>query len=186
MVRTAGASATTQSRADALRLENAARENFQFIWRCLRRFGVQPDHAVDDAVQRVFEIAATRVDIIRVGHERAFLFKTAVLVAKERRRAQANPRELLDVERLANEADPGADPERSLDEQRNRALLDWVLDKMPADLRDAFVLHELEGLAMHEIARLLEIPAGTVASRLRRAREHFQKTAQLLRARLGR
>jgi RNA polymerase sigma-70 factor (ECF subfamily) len=40
-----------------------------------------------------------------------------------------------------------------------------------------FVLYELEELTMIEIARTLELPAGTVASRLRRAREVFEQRA---------
>ena len=52
---------TSAAGSDArLRLEQAARRDFQFIWRCIRRFGIQSNHAVDDAVQRVFEVAAAR------------------------------------------------------------------------------------------------------------------------------
>ncbi len=46
-----------------------------------------------------------------------------------------------------------------------------------------FVLYELEGLKMADIAGLLEIPPGTVASRLRRAREEFHAQARGLRKR---
>ena len=51
---------------------------------------------------------------------------------------------------------------------------------MTQDLRTAFVLFELEGLSVPEIAEVVKIPTGTVASRLRRAREQFG--AALLRA----
>jgi RNA polymerase sigma-70 factor (ECF subfamily) len=69
-----------------------------------------------------------------------------------------------------------------LEQKRLREMLDGVLDSMPADLRAVFVLTELEGLSAREIAELLEVPPGTVASRLRRAREAFtQATASLKR-----
>jgi RNA polymerase sigma-70 factor (ECF subfamily) len=42
-------------------------------------------------------------------------------------------------------------------------------------LRTVFVLHEFEELNMSEIASVLEIPRGTVASRLRRARQEFRE-----------
>ena len=45
---------------------------------------------------------------------------------------------------------------------------------MDAPLREVFVLFEIEGLKMHEIADVVGIPAGTVASRLRRARNVFR------------
>ena len=48
-----------------------------------------------------------------------------------------------------------------------------------------FVLFELEELSMAEIAQVLELPPGTVASRLRRARETFHREAKRARARAG-
>jgi RNA polymerase sigma-70 factor (ECF subfamily) len=44
-------------------------------------------------------------------------------------------------------------------------------------------LFELEGLRTREIAELLEVPTGTVASRLRRARDAFHERAEQLRRR---
>jgi RNA polymerase sigma-70 factor (ECF subfamily) len=55
------------------------------------------------------------------------------------------------------------------------------------DLRVVFTLHELEEMSMSEIAELVGIPAGTVASRLRRARQDFEAiVARLSRGRAGR
>jgi RNA polymerase sigma-70 factor, ECF subfamily len=47
------------------------------------------------------------------------------------------------------------------------------------------VLYELEGLSSPEIAELLRIPVGTVASRLRRAREAFEVEVARLKAELA-
>jgi RNA polymerase sigma-70 factor (ECF subfamily) len=161
-------------------LERAARESFQFIWRCLRRFGVRPDDAVDDAAQRVFEIAAMKREVIQPGHERAFFFRTALHVAQETRRRVRRQREVISQEMVEAQVDASTNPEESLERQRWREVLDALLDDLPLELRAVFVLYELEGLTMAEIARLLELPAGTVASRLRRAREEFHAQAQRL------
>jgi RNA polymerase sigma-70 factor (ECF subfamily) len=168
---------------DPARLERAARESFQFIWRGLRRFGVRPDHAVDDAAQRVFEIAARKRGAIVPGHERAFFFRTALFVAAEIRRQAARHKECLDEARVQAEADPESGPERLLDRRRWRTVLDTLLEDLSLELRTVFVLYELEGLNMAEIAQLLELPPGTVASRLRRAREGFHTQARRLRGR---
>ncbi len=168
---------------DSARLERAARQSFQFIWRCLRRFGVRPDHAVDDAAQRVFEIAARKRQSIAPGHERAFFFRTALFVAAEVRRSAARSREFLDDAVVDAEIDPAHGPDGLLDRRRWRAVLDTLLEQLPLELRTVFVLYELEGLKLVEIAQLLELPAGTVASRLRRAREEFHLQARSLRAR---
>jgi RNA polymerase sigma-70 factor (ECF subfamily) len=169
--------------ADRERLTALTTDNFQFIWRSLRRLGLRDD-LVDDAAQQVFEIAARKLDRIEPGRERAFVFKTALWVATEQRRTAARSRRIVDG------ADPDAlpasqpDPEVAAGLLERRRLLDEVLDAMPLDLRTVFVLFELEGLATDEIAELVGIPVGTAASRLRRGREEFQATARRLRARM--
>jgi RNA polymerase sigma-70 factor (ECF subfamily) len=61
-----------------------------------------------------------------------------------------------------------------------RQLLDRVLDRMDESLRVVFVLYEFEEMNMSEIADVLEIPRGTVASRLRRARGDFRERVAAL------
>jgi RNA polymerase sigma-70 factor (ECF subfamily) len=138
--------------------------------RVLRRLGV-PAGDVDDAVQKVFLTLANRLADVEVGAERAFLYRTALHVAQHARRTLARRREAPPVDDVVSAA---LTPEELVDRQRAAALLERVLDAMPDDLREPFVLHEVEELSMAEIAALLEVPPGTVASRLRRAREEFQ------------
>jgi RNA polymerase sigma-70 factor (ECF subfamily) len=59
-------------------------------------------------------------------------------------------------------------------------MLDGVLEQMDDDLRTVFVLYEFEDLSMAEIAEVIAIPRGTVASRLRRAREDFRERVRVL------
>jgi RNA polymerase sigma-70 factor (ECF subfamily) len=160
-----------------------AAENFQFIWRSLRRLGVPPT-AVDDAAQQVFEVASRRLTEIEGGRERAFLFKTAIFVAAEARRAAARRRTHEGGDVLDGVLDGRPNPEEATEWSKKRALLDAVLDAMSEDTRTVFVLFELEELPLVEIAELLEVPRGTVASRLRRAREEFQTEVKRMRARL--
>jgi RNA polymerase sigma-70 factor, ECF subfamily len=167
----------------AERLAAMAAHNFQFIWRSLRRLGVVAP-AVDDAAQQVFEVASRRLGEIEPGRERAFLFKTAIFVASEARRAEVRRRSHETGEVLDQVLDGRPSPEEVADWVRKRALLDAVLDAMPEDTRTVFVLFELEQLPLAEIAELLEIPRGTAGSRLRRAREEFQLEVKRLRARL--
>jgi RNA polymerase sigma-70 factor, ECF subfamily len=60
------------------------------------------------------------------------------------------------------------------EEQADLQLCDLALSKVNPELAEVFVLYEIEGLSSPEIAALLEIPLGSVASRLRRAREQFR------------
>jgi RNA polymerase sigma-70 factor (ECF subfamily) len=164
------------------RLRAIVRDNYAFLWRSLRRLGVaQAD--LDDAAQRVLGVLARRVTDVADGSERAFLFQTALRVAREVRRAHRRDRVALDPERVNAAADPAPLADEALAKAEARALLDEVLDAMPLDVRAVFVLFELEQLTTGEIAALLGLPAGTVSSRLRRGREEFEAIARRLRAR---
>jgi RNA polymerase sigma-70 factor (ECF subfamily) len=172
------------ARADAGRLRQLLARHYRDVWRVLRRLGVQ-NRNVEDAAQQVFIIVAGKLPSIREGSERAFLVSTAVRVAANTRRSAVARRETLDTSELSEQPDPAPAADVLIDQKRLRELLDSVLDELPDDLRSVFVLFELQGLPSMEIAELLGIPVGTVASRLRRARELFRTAAKRARARLG-
>ena len=168
------------SRTEEQRLRLIVDSHFDFVWRSLRALGVPPANA-DDAAQRVFLIAAQKLSSITVGSEKAFLFATVRGVAANARRSQQRRRESYDEVALGQAADEANDPEQALMDKQAKQLLEQVLEAMPDDLRNVFVLHELEGLTTTTIAEVLEIPSGTVASRLRRAREEFRLSVTRLR-----
>jgi RNA polymerase sigma-70 factor (ECF subfamily) len=119
---------------------------------------------------------ANKLERVSYDNERSFLFGTIVRVAADARRAQARRREVNgdDVDEPVDES-PSA--EALVDEKKARAMLDTILRSMPEDLRAVFVLCELEELVAPEVAEMLGVPIGTVASRLRRARELFRAAA---------
>lgn len=168
------------SAADQERLRHIFDEHFAFVWRYLRRLGLRESDA-DDAAQKVFMVLARRLATVEPAKERAFLCGTAVRVASDHRRAAARRREVVGGP-AAEPVDRELSADEQLDRQRARALLDEVLDAMPLDLRSVFVLFELEEMAAPDIAKLLDLPTGTVASRLRRARERFQAIVKRMRA----
>jgi len=57
----------------------------------------------------------------------------------------------------------------------NKELLEQALAQLEPELRSTFLLREIEGLSYDEIARALEIPEGTVGSRLNRARRELKQ-----------
>ena len=54
-------------------------------------------------------------------------------------------------------------------------LLREALDELPVEFREVVVLRDLEGFSYKEIADIANIPAGTVMSRLARARERLKQ-----------
>ncbi len=154
------------------------------VHRLLRRLGVGAAQ-VDDAVQDVFVVAARRIEEIREGAARAFLYGVAVRVASHVHR-QAKVRQQVDLEAIDELVAHDPSPEDALAERRARAILDVVLQRMPPDLREVFVLVEIEELEVREVAEMLRVPVGTAASRLRRARDEFTAAARRTRAALER
>lgn len=163
------------------RLTLMVSECFDFVWRSLRRFGV-PDADTDDATQDVFMIASRRMADIELGCERAFLVATAVRVASTRRRTVRRRREVTLEAPEELYASQGS-PEDLLVLRRARECLETIMDDMDEDSRVVFVLFELEEVTAPCIAEWLDVPVGTVASRLRRARATFHAAVKRMHAR---
>jgi RNA polymerase sigma-70 factor, ECF subfamily len=167
-------------RLPASALRHLVQEHYDFIWRLLARLNVSGPE-VDDAAQQVFMVLVSREGLtIKVGSERAFLYGVALRVAKEFRRKTLSQLNHFspDPEFLI---DRSPDVEAVAERSQARQKLDHILEQMPDNLKEAFILFELEDMTVPQIAELLSIPTGTVASRLRRARALFQKAVTELR-----
>ncbi len=104
------------------------------------------------------------------------------MAANARRAVEKHRHEQFSSERASHAVVDN--PEELLERRQTRALLDEVLETMPLPQRSVFVLFELEGMTTPEIAESLDLPLGTAASRLRRARELFLKESKRVRTRL--
>jgi RNA polymerase sigma-70 factor, ECF subfamily len=169
-------------RGDALAALVAAHGGF--VARQLRRCRV-PEAGLDDAVQQVFLVAQGKLDQVEPGRERAFLGGIVLNVAAHARRGLARRREVLEEEGLDEPIDGAPLPDEALDAARARVFAEEALEQLDDDLQKVFVSFELEGRTMAEIAGALGIPIGTVASRLRRAREAILRHAERRRSRSG-
>jgi RNA polymerase sigma-70 factor (ECF subfamily) len=78
--------------------------------------------------------------------------------------------EVLDERLELRPADAGAGPERQRQRSAARELLWRALERIGEEHREVLVLKELQGFRYNEIAKILDIPEGTVASRLFHAR----------------
>ena len=73
--------------------------------------------------------------------------------------------------RLENERSDGETPDAVLASKQIAAAVNFAIEALSDDLRQAITLREIEGLSYEEIATLMECPIGTVRSRIFRARE---------------
>jgi RNA polymerase sigma-70 factor (ECF subfamily) len=164
-------------------VRDAVDAHYEVLWRFLRRMGVE-EHQVEDAAQQVLIVFSRRASEVPRRSVRSFLLGTALRVASDLRRKCARAGDPVAIESLTEHAHPDPDAEHVVAQREMRRLLDGVLDALSPQLRAVFVLAELEEMTMAAIARVLSIPPGTVASRLRRAREVFAARAEEVRVEL--
>jgi len=128
----------------------------------------------EDIVQDAFLKAFQAIGDFRGGDARAWTLAIVRNTAMShlRRRKPDAPLDLSETEPA--DASPGAEQEllrRSRREEVRRAIA-----QLEPEFREALVLREIEGLSYKEIAAVLDIPAGTVMSRLARARQRLLAT----------
>lgn len=176
--------APSGERSREARLREAVLTHTDMMWRSARRFGVR-ERDIDDVLQRTWLVFASKLDEVRLGSERAYLVSVVARMASHARRSYVRHPEDLVSETVP--LDPGEVPsaEELADRSVARRFLDEILDAMDDEARQVFVLFELEGLESAAIAELLQLPQGTVKSRLRRARELYEKRVTRLRAQQG-
>jgi RNA polymerase sigma-70 factor, ECF subfamily len=172
-----------RSEAATRRLSAMVEREFDFVWRTARRLGLSAASA-EDVTQEVFLVASRRLSDIAHGSERAFLYRTATLVTATARRSVARRRENFSEDSAVSETESTApDPEAIIAAKEARELLDDVLAELDADSHEVFLLFELDGMPIPEIAELVGIPEGTVKSRLRKARTDFHAAIERLHVR---
>ena len=152
--------------------------HFGVILRYLRRR--LDDQPAEEATAQTFFVAFDERG--RFDRERAdarpWLFGIATNVARRHRRSEV--RELRAITALAGEtttADDGA--EAKLDAERMRGALARCLADLPAEEADVLYLLVWAELDQREIATALEVPLGTVKSRLSRARKRLREALEL-------
>jgi RNA polymerase sigma-70 factor (ECF subfamily) len=160
------------------------REHFRFVWRIVRRLGIDGEQ-VDDVVQDVFVVVHRRLgDFEGRSSAKTWLYGIVRrVVADHRRTLRRKPgHEVADI---PAESDPDVmtsgdqSPQASVEQSERVRLLHRLLGELDDDKRDVFVLSELEGLTMVEIAEALDVNANTIASRLRAARREFEVALDL-------
>jgi RNA polymerase sigma-70 factor (ECF subfamily) len=156
------------------------RAHADFVWRVARALGV-PEGLVDDVVHDVFFVVRRRLPTLESGRAvRPWLAGITRNVVMHVHRKLARERSRL--ERV--EAPPTPEvPERQLEMSEAAALVHAFVETLDEDKRTVFLLCEVEGLAVVDVARVLDANPNTVYARLRAVRAQFDRWASRLRAR---
>jgi RNA polymerase sigma-70 factor (ECF subfamily) len=149
------------------------REYAPFVWRALRRMGVE-ERDTEDVLQEVFVAVHKKLATFEQRSTlRTWLYGICLHKALDHRRRAHVRHEVMN----------GTVPERSSPPRQEHAVLvtrarerlDAVLETLDDAKRAVFVLFEWEGLSMHEIAELTATPLQTAYARLYAARAQVQR-----------
>jgi RNA polymerase sigma-70 factor (ECF subfamily) len=145
------------------------------VWRAVRR-------SLGDAVDVEDVVHATFMNLPAIASSydgrascRNWLCGIAVRLAMRHRRGAGRFRRMLDALAHVGVARSSDDPEREASGNQELAVLKDALARLSEKKRAVFVLVELEGLRMEDVAGALEIPAATVRTRLFHARRELQE-----------
>jgi RNA polymerase sigma factor (sigma-70 family) len=142
----------------------------------LARWLTRNNHDAEDVVQEAYMRALRFFEGFRGGDSRAWLLtivrNTCYTWLKQNRAHELTT--AFDEEIHSAESD-ASNPEMVLLESVDNQLLRQALEELPVEFREIVVLRDLEGLSYKEIARVADLPVGTVMSRLARARKRLEQ-----------
>jgi RNA polymerase sigma-70 factor (ECF subfamily) len=167
--------------------EEVYRQTFPFVWRTVRRLGVG-DSTRDDVAQEVFVTVYRRLaEFQGRSSVKTWVFNILMGIVRNYRRsrrrkgkAQALSATVVDPAVLA---DATADPSELASRAQAGRILHGLLDELSEEKAVVFVMADLEGMTVPEIAELVNANVNTVYSRLRAARREFDEALVRMHAR---
>ena len=163
-------------RGDDLSFRRVYERWFHDVVKWMFALGV-PSSDTEDLAQEVFLVVRRRLSTFEPGNLAAWLYRITQLTVRDHRR-RAWFKNLLFRRRhldLAEVPYGGPAPDRSYEQEESRRRFQRLVGGMTEKLRTTFVLFEVEGYSGEEIAQILDVPLGTVWTRLHNARKEFWK-----------
>ena len=165
------------------RLDAAAlfRAHAGFVANFLHKLGA-PEREIDDLVQEVFLVAHRRGGFEQRGTAKptTWLAEIAFRVHSAKRRSRNRSREDANTEVVSAAGSEQPSVARTVEQRESLSRVQLALESLDMDKRTVFVLFELQGESCTDIAAGLNIPVGTVYSRLHKARKEFRAAHERL------
>jgi RNA polymerase sigma-70 factor (ECF subfamily) len=150
----------------------------------LARWLVRDPSIAEDVVQDAYARACKYFDAFRGGSGRAWLLQIVRNAAYSTLKAQRKRMEVSlssgmhaadedSVDMEMPDSSPGL--EAALPQRHDLAALDDALNALPVAWRECLILREVEELSYKEMAQTMDVPIGTVMSRLSRARQALRR-----------
>lgn len=136
-----------------------------------------PRSDTEDLAQEIFIVVRRQLGRFDGGNLAGWLYRIAQLTVRDHRRRAwfrnlVLRRQEIDLSKMPHGA---GNPARDLEDTEARRQFQLMVTKMHGKLVTTFILFEIEGYSGEEIARIQDIPVGTVWTRLHKARKEFWK-----------
>jgi len=142
-------------------------EHLPVLYRAARAWCGSREEA-EDLVQETCARLLARPRLLRGEDELGYLLRAMRnTLVSQRRAASRRPQTTPLVDEPAVGARPSDDPAEAVESRQVYA----IIHELPEEFRDALIAVDIVGLSYREAARVLEVPEGTVTSRLFRARD---------------
>jgi RNA polymerase sigma-70 factor (ECF subfamily) len=156
--------------------------HIDYVWRLFRRLGVW-ERDLEDAAHELFVVVHRRLDDYDPSRPlKPWLAGIATRVASDFRkrahRRREHAQEAEEIERVS--AGQVQSLQHQLEAREEIRLVYRALESLDEPRRTVFVLHDIEGHTMPELQQALDVPLNTLYSRLRSAREMFDKSVAKL------
>lgn len=167
----------SESKQACPRLDAATlfRAHGRYVAGFLARLGVATSE-LDDLVQEVFLVAHRRGGFLDDARARptTWLAAIAIRVVSTSKRSKRRSKERADMASIASTSSDAHCPARATENRESIERIQRALATLDTRARGVFMLFEIEGKSCTAIAHALEIPVGTVYSRLHQARKSFK------------
>jgi RNA polymerase sigma-70 factor (ECF subfamily) len=131
------------------------------------------DDLFQETFMRVFQQLPLKV--IVKDNPQGFLFSTALYLWKSWKRKYARRNRIAPTEPLDDQAISDTDIEGNFVQQEDMRIVRELVDVLPEKYKVAVILFYTMELGVSDIAKVLKLPAGTVKSRLHKARKLIEK-----------
>ena len=171
-----------QTENDETSFEVLLRPHFEHLYRISYRFTGNRSDAEDLVQDLLVKLYPRRKELDKVFNLRPWLVRVLyrLFLDKERRNKQL-PLRLVKNERGSALQDPleqipapNPDPEQCFQQHNRLRQIEQALNMLSKDHRAVIILHDIEGYQLKEMESLLEVPLGTLKSRLHRARANLR------------
>ena len=143
----------------------------------LARWLTRNEHDAEDIAQDAFLRAFKFLESFRGGNSRSWLLSivrnTAYTWLQKNRKQELGT---VSDEEIGNIQDTAPNPEALLVKDMDHEEIMKAIAELPVEFREAIILRELEDMSYKEIADVMDVPLGTVMSRLARGRRQLQES----------